>query len=225
MSFRWGWRSRAWIAVWAVAAVACGGHAAGATTQAQVSAVTAAVVPSGDWLGFDYNAQRSGVGPASTGIDSSNLGSLSRRVVQLGGVADSSAVELHAVRVGGRVRDAIFLTTTYGRTLAIDPGTGRVVWEYVPHDIAAYRGGPQITTATPILDPDRAYLYAASPDGRIHKLAVGTGAEVHSGHWPVRVTFNPAREKIVGALNISRGSVVVTTGGYYGDAPPYQGHV
>jgi len=48
---------------------------------------------------------------------------------------------------------------------------------------------------------------------------------VISSRWPVRVTLLPAREKIAAALNLSRGRLYVTTGGYIGDAPPYQGHV
>jgi outer membrane protein assembly factor BamB len=215
------------------AVVACGRHVAQATTKAPVPATpsahalaaTAAVVASGDWPGFDYNAQRSGVYPSRTGIDRSNLGRLQRRVVRLSGVADSSAVELHGVLAGGRVRDLIFFTTTYGKTIAIDPATGATVWQYVPPNIATYQGSRQITTATPIIDPNRAYLYAATPDGLIHKLAVATGAEVRSGGWPARVTLDPTHEKIAGALNISGSSVVVVTGGYIGDAPPYQGHV
>jgi outer membrane protein assembly factor BamB len=205
----------------AMAFVACGSN-----TKAQVSAAsTARAIQGSDWTRFDFNAQRSGVGPASTGIDAGNLGSLQRRVVTISGVADSSAVELHDVAVAGRVRDVIFVTTTYGKTLAIDPATGGILWQYVPGDIGSYLGTYQITTATPVIDPDRTYLYAASPDGRIHKLAVATGAEVRSGGWPARVTFDPSREKIASALNITGNSVLVTTGGYYGDAPSYQGHV
>jgi outer membrane protein assembly factor BamB len=216
-----------------ITAGACGGSTGQVTTKVSRSAtaspyplapVTTAVAP-GDWQRFDYDAQRSGVYPSSTGIDRSDLGSLQRRVVHLSGVVDSSAVELHGVRAGGRIRDLIFITTTYGKTLAIDPATGATVWRYVPRDIAAYRGSRQITTATPIIDPDRAYLYAASPDGFIHKLTVPTGAEVRSAGWPARVTLDPTHEKIAAALNISGGSVVVVTGGYIGDAPPYQGHV
>ena len=212
----------------------CGGHAVSARTTQQAAAAAGpsgaaaqrtAPVPTGDWTRFDYDAQRSGVGPASTGIDAGDLRSLQTRVVHLSGVADSSAVELHGVVVDGRARDVILITTTYGKTIAIDPATGRTLWEYVPGDIRAYLGSAQITTATPIIDPDRAYVYAASPDGRIHKLAVTTGAEDRSGHWPVRVTFDPAHEKVAAALNISGASLVVSTGGYFGDIPPYQGHV
>jgi PQQ-like domain len=212
--------------------VACGGHTAGAATHAAAPTATAAPtaaalasVPSGDWTRFDFDAQRSGVGPADTGINRGDLGSLQTRALRISGVADSSAIELHGILAGGRTRDVIVITTTYGRTIAIDPGTGERLWEYVPSDIGSYDGSSQITTATPVADPDRRYVYAASPDGRIHKLVTATGQEVRSGHWPVRVTFDPGREKIGGALNISGRSVIVVTGGYYGDAPSYQGHV
>jgi hypothetical protein len=39
------------------------------------------------------------------------------------------------------------------------------------------------------------------------------------------VTRDPTHEKLTSSLNVSRGLVLVTTGGYIGDAPPYQGHV
>ena len=101
-----------------ITAAACGNSTSQATTKASGSATASpsplasgtTAVPSGDWPRFDYDAQRSGVYPSSTGIDRSDLGRLERRVVHLSGVADSSAVELHAVRAGGRVRDLIFLT-------------------------------------------------------------------------------------------------------------------
>jgi hypothetical protein len=39
------------------------------------------------------------------------------------------------------------------------------------------------------------------------------------------ITRLPEREKIGPPLNFSRGLVLAATGGYIGDAPPYQGHV
>lgn len=184
-----------------------------------------AKIPSGDWTRFDFDAQRSGVGPAATGLTAHNVGALRLRKVKLPGTVDSSAIELHAVKVRGRVRDALFMTTTYGRTLAINPAGGQILWEFTPRDIKSYEGSAQITTASPIADPDRGFIYAASPDGLIHKLSVANGREVHSGGWPVSVTRDPTHEKIASALNISGGSLIVTTGGYIGDVPPYQGHV
>jgi PQQ-like domain len=211
--------------------VACGGHAAGdasssgSTASSPAASATPASAPGGDWSTFDYDAQRSGVGPANTGITAADVGSVATRVVHIDGTVDSSPIELHHVVVAGRSRDVIVVTTTYGRTIAIDPATDARLWEFTPGDIGAYQGSAQITTATPVADPDRRYIYAASPDGRIHKLALATGREIRSGHWPVRVTFDASKEKIAGALNLNGPWVIVTTGGYIGDAPTYEGHV
>jgi PQQ-like domain len=206
-------------AVASVALVACGGHAAVAVTAP--GAAGAASVPGADWREFGYDSRRTGVGPANTGITAADLGSLRTRVVHVDGTVDSSPVELSGVLAGGHVRDVIVVTTSYGKTIAIDPGTARKLWEFTPRDIGSYAGSSQVTTASPIVDPDRGYVYAASADGLIHKLAIGSGHQL----WATRVTFDASREKIASALNISGNHVVVTTGGYYGDAPSYQGHV
>jgi outer membrane protein assembly factor BamB len=181
--------------------------------------------PGADWPTFDYDAARSGVGPARTGIAAGNLGELGVRVVHLGGTVDAAPIELHGIVVRGRRRDVVVVTTTYGRTIAVDPGTGQHLWQFTPGDIRAYAGSAQVTTATPVADPDRRYVYAPSPDGIIHKLSLASGREVRSGHWPARITFDASHEKIASALSISGGWVVVETGGYIGDAPTYQGHV
>jgi outer membrane protein assembly factor BamB len=142
-------------------------------------------------------------------------------VVRIDGVADSSPIQLHAVSVGGRSCDVVIVTTTYGRTIALDPRTGSKLWEFTPRDIGSYEGSRQVTTASPVADPNRRSVYAASPDGVIHKLAVANGGQV----WASRITFDAGREKIGGALNISGSYVVAVTGGYFGDQPVYQGHV
>jgi outer membrane protein assembly factor BamB len=200
---------------------------AAALACALLIALTAAgsAAAASDWTRFDYDSQRSGVGPADTGINAGNLGGLSRRIVQLEGTVDSAPIELQGITVRGRSRDVIVVTTSYGRTIAIDARTGGRLWEYVPPGIGGYAGTYQVTTATPIADPDRRYVYAPSPDGRIRKLALATGHEVRSAHWPAVITFDASREKIAGALNLSGRYVVAVTGGYLGDAPPYQGHV
>src|SRR5262249_58547608 len=82
-------------------------------------------------------------------------------------------------------------------------------------------GSAQIPTATPVADPSRKWIYAASSDGRIQKLSVATG---HS-KWRRAITVLPAREKIASSLNFASGHVIATTGGYIGDQPPYVGHV
>jgi len=222
--------ARAALVACALLLAACsssGGNAAATTGSPSPSSASAAAVnvPTGDWTRFDFNAARSGVGPAQTGITARNLSSLRQRRVHLDGTVDSSPIELHAIRVRGRPRDLIIVTTAYGRTIALDAGTGGKLWEYVPPDIRSYEGTPQITTTTPVADPGRRYVFAASPDGLIRKLAVATGHEVRSRHWPVHLTRDRTHEKLASALNLSGREVIATTGGYVGDAPPYQGHV
>jgi hypothetical protein len=210
----------------AVAVAAAGGCGSAASMSATVPAGAAAThVPDGDWTRFDYNAQRSGVGPADTGITSRNVRGLGRRQIHIDGTVDASAIQLHDIRVRGRARDVAIVTTTYGRTIAFDPGTGAKLWEFVPGDIGRYEGSYRITDATPVADPDRRWVYAASPDGRIHKLSVSTGQEVRSGRWPMKVTLDSTHEKLAAALNLNGRWLIATTGGYIGDAPPYQGHV
>jgi len=76
--------------------------------------------------------------------------------------------------------------------------------------VQGWAGTYRITTATPVADPNRLWIYAASPDGRIQKLAVANG---HAA-WRVSITKLPEREKIASALNYANGHVIATTGGY-----------
>jgi hypothetical protein len=126
------------------------------------------------------------------------------------------------VRVGGKRRDVFVMTTTYGRTLAVDAGSGNVLWTFTPSSYGSYAGSYRITNSTPT--SDRRFVYSASPDGRVHKLSLATGRQA-GGRWPVRVTLLPTREKLTSPFNLVHGRLVVMTGGYIGDAPPYQGHV
>ncbi len=222
---------RALLALSAIAVLLAGcggGHTASVDPTAVPTRATLAktkIPAAGDWLRFNVDAQRSGVYTSATGLTAHNVGALRLRKVQLPGTVDSSAIELHGIVVRGHKYDVLVMTTTYGRTLAVDPGSGRRLWSFTPGNIGSYEGSAQITTATPIADPDRRFVYASSPDGRIHKLAVSSGREVRAGGWPVSVTFDATHEKIASALNISGSSLVVVTDGYIGDAPPYQGHV
>ncbi len=197
-------------------------------TLAVIAVVTAASGATatrlgGDWTRFGYDAARSSSGPAQTGITAANLDKLRRGQTQLGGTADSSPVYLRAVKVAGKQRDVFFLTTSYGKAVAVDASSARVLWTFTPPGYSTWAGSDQITNSSPVADPSRRWIYSASPDGKIHKLAVATGREAPG--WPVTITKLPTREKIGVSLNYSRGLVLAATGGYYGDTPPYQGHV
>lgn len=174
-----------------------------------------------DWPQFGYDVSRSSSSSAATAITAANADSLRLQQVTLPGTVDASAIFLHGLTVAGKTRDALFVTTTYGKTLAIDVGTGAILWTYTPASYASVSGSAQITTSTPVADPGREFIYASSPDGHVQKLAVSDGHAV----WSTAITRLPSREKIASPLAFFGGHVIAVTGGYIGDAPPYQGHV
>jgi len=206
-----------------LALCACGA----ASTRENADSAVATTLPvqqragTHDWTRFGWDAGRSNASPDSTGITAANITTMRRQQVQLEGTVDASAIYLHGVRVNGVDHDVFFVTTTYGKTIAIDANDGSILWRYTPPGYDRWAGSHQFTTATPVADPSRNFIYAASPDGHIQKLSVGDGRPA----WSTAITRLPEREKIASALNYFHGKVVATTGGYIGDAPPYQGHV
>ena len=194
----------------------CGGS--GGSTDGVAGARKTIAASSQDWTRFGWDARRSSDDQNATGITAANVGSLVRQQVHLPGTVDSSAIYLHGVKIRGATHDAFFVTTTYGITLAVDAANGNILWRWTPSSYSHVAGTAQITTATPVADPSRKWIYAASPDGRIQKLTVATGHAV----WRRVITKLPSFEKIASSLNFTNGRVIATTGGYIGDTPPYQ---
>jgi len=203
----------------AVAGAAVG--AAVAATAAPPRAATAAAPLLRDWPQFGLDPQRSSATGDATGITAADVGHLKRRIVALPGTADNSAIYLHGALVDGAAHDVVIVTTTYGITLAIDADSGATLWRFDPPGLASWQGSAQITTASPLAHGG--YVYATSPNGLVHKLALASGQEAPG--WPVRITPLPTREKLTASLNLADGDLLATTGGYYGDAPPYIGHI
>ncbi len=174
-----------------------------------------------NWPMFGGNLQSTSANPVPAGINVTNLGQLRRRIVKLDGIVDASAIYLHGAMVHGGRHDVIFVTTSYGKTIAIDAHDGRILWEYTPTSYSKLAGTPQFTNSSPVADPDDRFIYAASPDGFIQKLAVSDGQVL----WRTAITKLPRREKIDSPLKFFDGHVVAVTAGYNGDQPPYQGHV
>jgi hypothetical protein len=211
---------------------ACAGTSASveATPRAPSAAIPTASTSTAagellDWPEFGLNPQRSDASEEQTGVSAANVAHLHRRTLTLPGTVDSSPIYLHEANVNGAKHDVIVVTTTYGRTLAIDANSGRTLWTYTPPGYAGFVGSAQITVTSPLADPDGEYVYSASPNGLIHKLRLADGREAPGAGWPARVTLEPMHEKLGAALNIDGEDLLVTTSGYIGDAPPYQGHL
>jgi outer membrane protein assembly factor BamB len=146
---------------------------------------------------------------------------------------DAGLIYLKGVRVQGASHDVFFGTTYLGRTVAIDADAGKVLWEYAPpgfDENTAAAGAPaggrgfmvkQITNSTPVADDNREFVYAASPDGNVTKISIADGKAV----WRTAVTKLAVLEKLDSPLSFIDGHVVISTAGYVGDTPPYQGHI
>jgi outer membrane protein assembly factor BamB len=212
-------------------AAACGSNAPAdvSTPTAGLAAIPATAISSAqrltDWPEFGLDPQRNDYSERATGVTAANLAHLRRVTVTLAGTVDSSPIYLHGALVGGATHNVAVVTTTYGKTIAIDADSGRILWTFTPPGYREWAGSAQITTTSPLADADRQFVYAASPNGLIHKLSLADGSEDRTGSWPVSVTRDATHEKLAAALNSDGADVVVATGGYFGDAPPYQGHV
>jgi outer membrane protein assembly factor BamB len=172
-----------------------------------------------DWTQFGFDAARSGNNPTETALAPATVSHLTKLwQVRLPAVADSSPALLHGLAFPGGARDVLYVTTRDGRLLALDASDGALLWQKQP-------SGPKITHSSPVTDPSRGYVYAYGLDGYVHRYSAITGDETTGGGWPARITLMTQTEKESSALNLANGRLYVTTSGYLGDAPPYQGHV
>ena len=124
-----------------------------------------------DWPMFGYTPARTNSAPGSAAITAANVGHLRRQQVAIPGTVDASPIYLHGVNAGGRTRNVLFVTTTYGITLAIDAASGKIVWRYTPPSYASLAGSPQITNMTPVADPS-AHRDLRRGSGRVHPQAL-----------------------------------------------------
>jgi hypothetical protein len=179
------------------------------------------------WPEFGLDPQRSDAVNASTGITAANVANLRDRRVTLPGTIDSSPIYLGDATVRGGTHDVVVVTSSYGRTFALDANSGKRLWTYTPPGYSGWVGSAQITNSSPVFEntPRHRYVYAVSPDAVVHKLSLASGKEVRAGGWPVTVSRDPTKEKMGSALNVDGPYVIATTSGYFGDAPVYQGHV
>jgi len=177
-----------------------------------------------DWPQFNFDGQHTGNNPSETTIQKSNVATLHVRYhVRLPSIADGAPAFLQGVSTGQGVKDLLFLNTKDGHVLALDAATGATLWSKRPAT------GPNYTTSSPAVDPNRQFVYAYALDGKVHKYMVADGTEL-GGAWPELATLKPNVEKGSSALSLvttvgGTSFLYVAHGGYPGDAGDYQGHV
>ncbi|HEX4700561.1 MAG TPA: PQQ-binding-like beta-propeller repeat protein [Pseudonocardiaceae bacterium] len=131
-----------------------------------------------DWLQFGFDEAKSANDTSETTINLANVHGLKRLFsVPLTDAPDGAPVALSGVATSGGVRDLVFLQGEHGHVTAFDAHTGARVWT------ASFTGGGSFNAA-PAIDPDRQFVYVDANDGFVHKLTVGTGAQVTTGGWP-----------------------------------------
>src|ERR1700722_5414117 len=200
---------------------------------AEPASTVRATGAAGDWPTFGGSNARTNANMAPTKITAANVGSMVRQQVTISAPIDAGLIYLRGVTVNGASHDVFFGTTNVGRTVAIDANDGSVLWEYAAPGFdegAAAKGVPtgtrglivkQITNSTPVADANRMFIYAAAADGKVTKISIADGKPV----WSTAVTRMPILEKMDSPLSFVQGNVLVSTAGYVGDTPPYQGHI
>jgi FG-GAP-like repeat/FG-GAP repeat len=189
--------------------------------------------PAYDWLQFDGDSTHSGSNTVERSLNEGNVGSLTRKYsVTLPAASDGTLVGIRGVALTSGIADVLFTTSTQGDIIAIDAGSGAVLWSK-PHGPGTCKinntGGPCYTTSTPAIDPNGIYVYSYGLDGFVHKHRITDGVETTTGGWPELAALKPFDEKGSSALALATvGSHVylyVVHGGYPGDNGDYQGHL
>ena len=197
--------------------------------------VPSAIRPAGadaGWSQFGHDATHTGASTVATAVTASTVDRLRPAfTVSLPGVVDGAPVLAPAVTTPAGQQDLVVTTSRDGQVIASTAATGALVWTHQngPGACRIDNGDPCYAATTPAVDPTATFVYAYGLDGKVHKYALGTGAETLDRAWPEVATLKPSDEKSSGALTIAvtpTGTYLyVVNGGYPGDRGDYQGHV
>ncbi len=185
-----------------------------------------------DWPQFDGSSSHKGVNASETTISAANVASLHQHwQITLPAFGDGAPVVAVDVPTMSGPQDLVLLTTRTGSLIARNLETGAAVWSIgFPAGSCTINHGstPCYTTSSPVIDGGFAYTYGL--DGKVHKVALGSGIEATGGGWPEIATGNPFDEKGSSALSSAQAAnghtyLYVVNSGYPGDAGDYQGHL
>jgi len=173
-------------------------------TLALLAALAATPAAATDWLQFGFDPSHSGVNPQERVLTRATVARLRLRYsATLPGRIEGTPVLLAAVVTPSGAKDMLYATLSDGTLVALDAATGAVLWSQhaAGTNACAVRADkPCITTSSPLLDPDRQYVYAYALDGFVHKYTVADGSEIVAGGWPQLVSTKPDVEAASSAL-------------------------
>ena len=182
-----------------------------------------------DWRQFNGDAQHSGNNTTEAVLGAGNVASLTLRYhAALPALSDGSPVFLDGATTTAGVKDVVFVTTKIGGLVALDAQTGTQIWAaQFPKPSTCTSG--ECSNSTPVIDPNRLYVYTYGVDGFVHKVNVSDGSEVSGGGWPEMTTAKPSQEKQSAALAIATVSgttfLYSAISAHNGDGGDNQGHI
>jgi putative pyrroloquinoline-quinone binding quinoprotein/VCBS repeat protein/fibronectin type III domain protein/FG-GAP repeat protein len=203
--------------------------------KASANATTDACPTGGvDWLQFDGSGSHFGVNAGETTITPANVNTLTQKwQVTLPAYADGAPAVATGVQTASGPQDLVIVTTRGGGLLARNLQTGAAVWSitFGPGSCTINnQGATCYTTSSPVIDRATNAAYTYGLDGKVHKVDLGTGAEVTTAPWPVVATLKPWDEKGSSALSSATAAnghtyLYAVHSGYPGDGGDYQGHL
>jgi len=185
------------------------------------------------WLQWGGGPSHQNDNTGETTLSAANVSQVTQRwQVTLPHYADGTPAVTFGVTTPGGSHDMAFVTTTVGDLVALDLHTGSTLWSisFGPGSCTVNNGStPCFTTSSPAVDQTGGFVYTYGLDGKIHKVAMGTGVETTSAPWPVAATLKPFDEKGSSALSMASAGghtyLYATSSGYPGDFGDYQGHL
>lgn len=201
---------------------------------APTAPATASPAATYDWLQLNFDAQHSGNNTKEMKINTGNVAGLARSFqATLPDTADGAPVYLSGVDTASGTRDLLFVTTKSGDIVALDAHSGEQVWvQHNPAGDCRINLGSRTcyTTSSPVIDPNRQFVYSYGLDGKVHKYKVGDGTEITEGGWPQVTTLKGFNEKGSSAVAFATAKdgttyLYMANSGYLGDHGDYQGHI
>ncbi len=186
------------------------------------------------WLQFDGGPDHPGNNGLEGSINQSNVSTLVQAwQATLPHYADGAPMVAFGVSTPSGSRDLVYVTTTAGDLVALDLHTGAKVWSvsFGGGSCKINNTGPACyTTSSPVVDQTGGFVYTYGLDGRVHKVAMGTGVQNTSAPWPVVATRKAFDEKGSSALASATAAnghtyLYAANSGYPGDGGDYQGHI
>ena len=150
-----------------------------------------------DWLQTGYDSAHSGFNPLESQLGPGNVASLSKITSwTLPDFVYGSGVLLENVATTQGYRNVLYATSQAGAVFAMDASSGAMLWSKTT-GTTGWSIHP-----TPVIDPNRQFVYSYGADGKVHKFSAGSGDETIDSAWPELVTTKPDVEHGASGLTI-----------------------